>query len=495
MGHQGTSADNRPVPSEFVVAAERLSSWKEVAAFFRKDVRTVRRWEAERGLPIHRGAGAVGKSSIYAYPTELERWLRETNDGKADLTELPSSNADQADSSPEPDEVNSLTVQVSQTDNFRALAVTGLAVAVLLSLAGAWWLHLRQAVPPVKAPTAATQQLKQSSNPEAQDLYLRGRYLLSLRTGPSITQAIDLFTQAIVRDPQFAAAYSGLADSYILVREFGHMPDGEAYPRALAASRQALSLDPSLAAAHCSYAFVLNYWQWDFAAAEIEFQRAIALDPNDAQTHHWYATSLFSAGRFQDALREVDAARRLDPDSIAILASRGLLLGMVDPDAARVFLEQLEKANPNFAAIHIYLSRIYERLNDWPSSLHERETFDTLTGDTAMLTLDKAADKELSTRGIVAMNQVFAEGLSKRCDEGMGEAMSSAFFYARLGNAERAVHYLTISFTRHESGFLFLKYEPAFKILETNHDYQKLLLQGNTRAVRQPSAASQTSFY
>ena len=165
-----------------------------------------------------------------------------------------------------------------------------------------------------------------SSNTQAQEFYLKGRYFWSRRTPKGhVTQAIDYFTQAIVQGPGNAEAYVGLADCYNLLREFGVMPAAEAYPRALAAAQRAVRLDDTSAQAHNSLAFPTFWWLWKAATAEREFSRALQLNPDLVRAHHWYATYLMALHRFPDAIDQIDQAQRLDASS-ALLADKGYLL-------------------------------------------------------------------------------------------------------------------------------------------------------------------------
>ena len=157
---------------------------------------------------------------------------------------------------------------------------------------------------------------------EAQDLYLKGRYYFEKRTPADLNQAVDFFTQAIVHDPGYAAPYVGLADSYNLLREYSAMLPEEAFPRALAAASKAVELDPNSAEAHNSLAFA-SYWGFfDAATADREFKRAIELDATLPRAHHWYATFLVAIQRNQEALVEIERARRLDPSSHPSLPTR-----------------------------------------------------------------------------------------------------------------------------------------------------------------------------
>ena len=171
--------------------------------------------------------------------------------------------------------------------------------------------------------------LHQAANREAEDFYLKGRFYWNKRTPESLNQALEAFTQAIAHDPNYSDAYVGLADCYNLLREFSAMPGNEAYFKAFAAAKKAVELDQQSSEAHASLAFVTFFGMWDAADAEKEFRRAIELDPNNAKAHHWYATFLHALNRHEEALTEIELARKLAPDSPSILADKGELLWSV----------------------------------------------------------------------------------------------------------------------------------------------------------------------
>ena len=500
-----------------------MNSWKEIAAFFDKDVRTVRRWEATRHLPVRRMPGG-GRSGVYAYVAELGQWLTETDGRKAVMEpagletaglepglepaglEL-DAEAEARVTEPIPDEVlgdgvlgdgapepgaveaepggptggqesGALVPEPRLAARIAAPSRTPMAiyaVAVLVAvLAGTFLVHrLTQRDTAAQVPDPAGD--KPSPNSEAQELYLRGHYLWDQRTEGSLTHAVDLYTQSIVHDPHFAAAYAGLADSYILLRQYGHMADGEAFPRALAASQQALKLDQNSPEAHRSYAFVLNYWMWNFPEADREFQRSIALRPNDAQTHSWYATSLYSVGRYQDAMREIDTARRLAPDSIAILANRGLLMIPVDQKGAVSYLLELEKANPSFANVHSYLADAYFAGGDLRNDLDERRRAGEMRGDEDELALIDQAEKELEAHGQEGLFRYEADEYAHWADAGRATAMKPASLYMRLGNQEKALHYLRMACDRHDSIFPMARVDATFAPLHGRPDFEALM--------------------
>jgi TolB-like protein/tetratricopeptide (TPR) repeat protein len=166
-----------------------------------------------------------------------------------------------------------------------------------------------------------------TEDPEAHELYLKGRFFWNKRTGADLRTAIQYFNQAIAKDPNYALAYAGLADAYALLPLYGAASSADSFPRAEAAAKKALEIDETLAEAHTSLAQVLLFYDLDFANSAREFERAIALNPNYATAHHWYADGpLASLGEFDKAIAELKRAQQLDPLSLIINADLGVEL-------------------------------------------------------------------------------------------------------------------------------------------------------------------------
>ena len=165
-----------------------------------------------------------------------------------------------------------------------------------------------------------------TENIEAYNLYLKGRYFWNKRTEDDLKKGIEYFKQAVEVDPNYALAYAGLADCYIVLPFYaGYLPE-EAYPRARTVALKALELDSMLAEAHISLAAVKNWYDWDWPAAEREFKRAIELNAGLATAHHWYAELLKNIGRIDEAITEIRRAHELDPLSTIINRNSGVYL-------------------------------------------------------------------------------------------------------------------------------------------------------------------------
>ncbi|MEO6969488.1 MAG: tetratricopeptide repeat protein [Chthoniobacterales bacterium] len=203
-----------------------------------------------------------------------------------------------------------------------------------------------------------------TESPEAHQLYLRGRYFWNRRTLANLKTAIGYFDQAIERDPSYALAYAGLADSYSLMPVYSNNPPKEDIARALAAAHRALELDDTLAEAHTSLANALEV-DFQFSAAEQEFKRAIALNPSYATAHQWFGECFQAQGRFAESLAQLQQAHELDPLSLIINSVLGSNLGTVGHlDAAVEQFHKTLEIDSNFGPAHFMLGEVLEAKGD-----------------------------------------------------------------------------------------------------------------------------------
>ena len=454
---------------------KRLDTWKEIGGFFDRDERTVKRWEMTRKLPVHRVPGG-GRANVYAYEEELAEWLR-SNDAQVEERDENSGPAEaglaEASSSVEK---HAGGETVSKLENLSwGISVLFLGIVVIV-IASVGLLIYRSRESSTAGGMETSKPGAHRVTPESEELYLKGIYYWHNRTPESLTQAVDYFTQAIVRDPDNAEAYVGLANCYNLLREYSTMPESEAYPRAIAAAKRAIALDDSLSGAHSSLAFADYYWLWDVVGAQKEFQRALELDPKSVNAHHWYATMLMSMGREKESLAEIEKAQELDPQSRAILADKGLIMyhcAMKEQAVAQ--LKQMESAEPNFLSPHRYLSGIYFDEKDYHNYLAESKTATTLQHDEQRLAIVAAAEKGLAAngpRGMLAEMLKVQRGLYA---DGKIPAFDLAWTYARLGEKQEALKYLQIAYTKHEGQMLAARTDSAFVGLHGEKAFQKLL--------------------
>lgn len=443
-------------------SGRRLDSWKDIAGFFGRDERTVRRWERENALPVHRVPGN-GKGRVFAYEAELSQWLRQPR------------TANNGGQRPQPTE----QVQTaSRQPGLRIFGKTALVLAVCTALVIGILVSRRRHGFAVDASARAlpNRARPHAANPEAEDLYLKGRYYWNKRTPDGLNKAVDYFTQSLVRDPSFALAYVGLADCYNLLREYTLMPDAEAYPRALAAARKAVELDEQSSEAHASLAFALFYGTWDVPNADREFRRAIELDPNNATAHHWYATYLMTLRRFPESLIEIGRAQTLDPSSRSILADKGLSLLMEGRrDEGLTLLRQIETTEPDFRSPHLYLKENYLASADYTNFLVESRKDASLVHDEAALAVTAAAEQGYATGGAKGMFTSMLEAQKKLYDQGMISPVALARTEALLGNNEEAFRYLNIAFDRHDAPLLSIGNIAEFKSLHDDPSYRNLI--------------------
>ena len=421
----------------------RLNAWKEIAAFFGRDERTVKRWETTRGLPVHRVPNGM-RSPVFAYESELHAWLT----------------SHESEAASPPEDVSAAPSGSGFPINGSIVVLAaGLAVAALVL--GIFGSRLSAMLRPEPAQTAAKSH---HPNAEALAFYRAGLFEWQARTPAGLRHAVDDFTQAIVHDPQYAQAYAGLAQCYELLREYTTVKPEYAFPRAKAAADRAIALDPSLAEAHLALAFADFYWFHDSATARREFERAIVLAPNSAVAHHWYATYLLEMAEFPKAIDEIDKAAALDSESIAIQADKGLILfyaGQVRESVA--LLERLEQTQPQFASTHRYLASIDLAQNDDAGFLRELSLAGDATEDADGKAVQAAGARALASSGHAGMLQAMVKIEEPLARDGKGTAYALATMYAELGDERSALAWLSQSLSRGESEITGLAIEPSFR--------------------------------
>jgi tetratricopeptide (TPR) repeat protein len=465
----------------------RLDSWKEIAAFFDRDERTVKRWEKERGLPVHRLPGK-GKGGVFAYARELSDWLGASGSNaevsysaparaRGLLVELPSQGSISASNS---DAASSRELGMRRGRSRRMRITVLFALVTVVGLIGAALIWQRiitaRALRHSTTSVSPTGKSAHAANPEAEDLYLKGRYYWNKRTGASLTQAVDYFTQAIVHDQNFAPAYAGLADSYNLMREFSSMPDSEAFPRAIAAARKAVELDDSLSEAHRTLAFDYFWGSWDFPGAEREFKRAIELNPNDVEAYHWRATSFILLLKNDQATADIERARQLDPSSVSIVADRAYVIFLAGRhDEAITSLLQLEKTDPSFVSTYNYLATAYFFIQDWPKWLEYSKKSAELSKDQQGAALYATGERVLHEHGPARMLKTVAQKSEERFQSDPTAPIPDAAVFAVIGDKEKTFEYLQMDYETHNLGILFLRVSHAFTDLQHDSRYREML--------------------
>jgi len=308
---------------------------------------------------------------------------------------------------------------------------------------------------------------------EAYDLYLKGRYFWNKRTVRGFQQAIECFQQGIAKDPAYARAYAGLADSYAMISSYSQAPPNESMPKARAAARNALALDESLAEAHTSLALIAENYDWDWQTAEKEYRRAIQLDSNYATAHHWYAEYLAFQGRFDEAFAESERARQLDPLSLIIASDKGAILYFSRQyDRAIEQFRAVLDMEPNFPRAHMVLFA-YVQKGQTADALAEIERWrrddDTpWTWAMAAYVYGRSGQQDQARRALEKLEQTNRQ-------QHLDPASMLAQAYAGMNEKEEALGWLQKAYSEHANVITTLKVDPLFDPLHADPRFQKLL--------------------
>jgi TolB-like protein/DNA-binding winged helix-turn-helix (wHTH) protein/Flp pilus assembly protein TadD len=309
--------------------------------------------------------------------------------------------------------------------------------------------------------------------PEAYEAYLKGRYFWNKRTGDGLKKAIEYFTVAIEKDPNYAQAYAGLADSYALSGdwEYGILSPRDASLEAKAAATKALALDDTLGEAHTSRAFALDLYDWDWSSAEMEYRRAIALNPGYATAHHWYAWHLMVTGHTDEGILESRKAESLDPLSLIIRADLADALCI-----ARRYDESVQQSqrtlemDPNFAIGHYELGQAFVQKQMYNEAIAEFQRAIELAGDNAAFDSNLAYAYAVSGRRSDALK--IAQDLETRASESSAADSNIALIYVGLGDNDKAMIWLNKAYQARFNPSILLR--PAFDPLRSDAQFQDL---------------------
>ena len=317
---------------------------------------------------------------------------------------------------------------------------------------------------------------RDTTNPEAYQLYLKGRYYLEKRTKEGTSRAIDYFQQAIDKDPNYARAFTGLADSYELLSVAilrGLLPPNEAFPKAKAAAMRALQIDDRLAEAHTSLAQIKLLYEWDWAGAEREYKRAIELDPNYATAHHWYGFELAALSRFDEAVIEIRKAQALDPLSPIINSSAGFVFYHARQyDQSIVEERKTLEMDPNFILAHGRLAQAYEQKGMNKEAVEEYLRAETLLGEHAE---EIALRQAFSLSGMKGFKQKQLDLAIERSKGQYVPASTIAQYYASLGEREHAFEWLEKAYQERAGVLVWLKVDPRWDGIRSDPRFADLI--------------------
>jgi eukaryotic-like serine/threonine-protein kinase len=302
-----------------------------------------------------------------------------------------------------------------------------------------------------------------TENVEAYRLYLKGRYYWNKRNEESLRRGVDYFQQAIDKDPHFALAYSGVADSYSVLGSVGvsAMPPKEAMVKTKLAAQKALQLDETLAEAHTSLADAKFKGDWDWSGAEREFKRALELKPNYAEAHEWYSQYLAAMGRFEESIAEGKRAQALDPVSPSISRNLGFVYYLARRyDQAIEEYQRALELDPNFFFAHWQLGRAYADKSMFEQAIAESQKAVELSGHGPGAV--GGLGYVYAASGRRGETQQVLDELKELAKQRYVSPYSVAAIYARLGDKDAAFEWLEKAYREGAYGILFLKSVPEW---------------------------------
>ena len=314
---------------------------------------------------------------------------------------------------------------------------------------------------------------RDTENSEAYQLYLQGLFYWNKWTQDGFQKAIVFFRRAVEKDPNYAQAYAGLADAYSFTGGSGYVAPAEVWQSAKSAAAQSVKLDDTLPEGHVSLALVRENFDWDWVGAEHEFRRAIQLNPNSAEAHHWYGDFLTRLGRFDEARSELKKAQDLDPLSLLINTSVGRQLYYARQYAAAI--EQLRKTlemDPNFVPAQQAIELAYAQNGMNREAVSERQKVLTLSGSPD---LAATIGEDYSKSGYSGVLQSSLEGLNEVSKRGYVSSYNIAQIHARLGDKPQALAMLARAYGARDGNLTYLKIDPVFDELRSDPQFQGLL--------------------
>jgi TolB-like protein/DNA-binding winged helix-turn-helix (wHTH) protein/Tfp pilus assembly protein PilF len=349
----------------------------------------------------------------------------------------------------------------------------------IVTLQGALAREISQAIRVTLTPQDRTRLASvRGVNQEAYEAFLKGRYYWNRRTEDTTRKALTYFQTAVSKDPGYALAFTGIADSYISLALSEALQEAmsprEALPRAREAVSRALALDEAVAEAHATLGMIQFNFDRDWAGAETSFKRSIELNPNYANAHHWYAMSLVWQARLDEALREIERARELDPLSLVINANAGFVLAIAGRagEAAEQCRRTLEM-DPNFAQAWFRLGQIDVSRGMYEAAIEELEKAIQLSGGSPRARAELGLAQALAGKRKAA-ETTLAE-LERQAARRYVSPFDFALVHAGLGNGGRALEWLEKAYDERSPGLSLLQRDPAFLALRQEPRFRDLV--------------------
>jgi len=317
-----------------------------------------------------------------------------------------------------------------------------------------------------------------TQNPEAYQLYVKGRYYWNKRTGTNLKTAISYFNQALDKDPGYALAYAGIADANVVLDSYGSEPN-DVKPKAIAAAEKALELDPTLARPHADLGLAKMQYSWDFSGGEAEFRKALELDPGDATAHQWLSQSLAHiGGRAQEGIDEAKRARQLDPLSAVIgHAQADAYYSAHQFDTAIELSKKVVADNPTFGAAHQDLAKAYWAEHNYPQAIQEFKTSAELSGDKNGANFAAALDAGFRSGGWPSALRKAIEVLltQRKANAVYVSPLQIAQLYADLGEKDHAFEWLNTAYQEHDPEVENLRTDFALDSLHSDARFAELV--------------------
>lgn len=404
-----------PSPQSVWANTDRLDSWKEIAAYLRREVRTVQLWEKKEGLPVHRHFHKR-LGSVFAYRSEIDVWRRRVS-GIETNQETPANWPD--------------------------------------------------VLPPRNNPAVRHRASV------AREAYLKGRYFWNQRNEKGLRKAIVCFESAMREEPGFALPYSGLADSLTLLSFYEIASATEVMPAARRAAQKAIELDPHAAEAHASLADVFLHFDRDWQAADREYRRAIECNPDYALGYHWYANLLAARGQHEAAHLAIMHALDINPVSIITLVWAGVTSHLAHrfDQAIRHYQSALE-LDPQFVWAHMYMAQALEQTGDFKLALQEFDTAERLAEG------NKSVKAMMAHAHAISGDRDSARGILQELGNTSSQGMPSydiAATYAALGESHRMVEWLNRACRERNMKLFTLAQDPRFDPLRQYSGFKRIV--------------------
>ncbi len=510
------------------LAPDRLDSWKEIANYFRREVRTVQLWEKREGLPVHRHFHKQ-LGSVFAFRSELDAWNHQVSHKGAQPAATPASVPGHISIRVEPlhnetpagqalceaiaaktvavlGQLNpeKLTVEVEQDaladyvlkwvvqDHCAGLQVN--AELLLVESQTVVWSQVYQcrrsdieALPgyltdqmvlcvwlKVISSPPSCRITRHREKPGAREAYLKGRYFWKQRNEEGLRKAMQCFDAAVQEDPHFALPYSGLADSLTLLSFYEIVPPSQAMPAARRAALKAIELDPDLAEAHASLADIRFHFDRDWQGADLEYRRAIQCNPGYALSYHWYANLLAAKGQHEAAHIAIMHALEMDPVSLITLVWAGVTSHLAHRfDEATKYYKSALELDPDFVWAHMYLAQALEQKGDYKGAVREFEKTIKLAGGSNCVLAMKAHAH--AAAGDTTSARQILRGLKSSINHQCMPSYDIAATHAALGESKQMGFWLNRACNERNMKVFTLMQDPRFDSLRHLSDFKQVV--------------------